>query len=1105
MTTSLLRAFHLPPTLLAVPLLALTGLVPADARAEPADDWDVTIPRGETREISFETDRGTWMSVDVSPDGTWLSFDLLGRIYRLPIGGGDAACLTCDAGLAIDRQPSISPDGASIAFVSDRSGQDDLWIMHADGANPRGVLEEATARVSEPTWMPDGEWIALVRTAWTGDGERETALRLVHRDGGTGLALVDEGRPSWPDPAPDGRSLAFHHRQTGGDDLFSGGVQIARIELDSGRRDAITSGVGARQDRGSSGGAFAPRLSPDGSTLAFARRLPDGSLVWRGHELGARTTLWLRDLRTGTERLLLDPIEVDHARTGKSSRALPGYDWHPDGGSLVLSRFGRLERVDAETGRTEEIPFRATVARSASEAARAENSIGDGPFLVRFPRWQTLSSTGVLAFEAVGRVWIQAPGEPAERITEGAGPLETSPAWSPDGRTLAYVTWGRPDEGHLRVVDIDTGMHRTLTAGAGEYLHPAWSPDGDELAVARGSGATWRGRGLTRNEWWDVGTVPATGGEMRVLDRVPGTHREERLQAVRPSWGPDGRLFFHETRDDDAHLFSVPAGGGPRREHLRVRYADELVVAGDRRQVAFQWANEVFTAPLPDVSESLGAPRIDPTKDRGGSLPVTRRTHEGGFSPRFRADGSLEIGDGDRHLLFAHGATEPEFRSIELEAQRPRPGGRMAFRGARVVTLASAGVLDDATVVVEDGRIACVGTCELDAGVNVLDATGTTIVPGFVDLHAHHHRENRGVLVPRDPEQAIMLAYGVTTVFDPYTWAWGVFAIAEATAAGEIVGPRVYSTGDPIEYGNGFRKEDADSLERIREIALRQKQWGAIGLKQYVLRTRPERQWVAQAARELGLLVTAEGSHLEGNVGMILDGHTAWEHSFSAVPLGPDATRFFGLAGAVYSPTFVVGGPRAWDEEYFYQREDVWKDPKLRRWLPWRASVPHTRTRTLRPEEDYAFPWVAEGLADIVAHGGLGVIGSHGQHHGIGAHWEIEMAASALGPLGALEVASLHAARYLGLEEEIGSVEAGKLADLLVLDRDPLEDIRNTRAIRWVVLEGLVRDAETLDEVWPEATPFGPRDWSQDEMHRSEPVEIDPFPVPSLARPGGTR
>ncbi|MCG8469628.1 MAG: amidohydrolase family protein, partial [Gemmatimonadetes bacterium] len=277
--------------------------------------------------------------------------------------------------------------------------------------------------------------------------------------------------------------------------------------------------------------------------------------------------------------------------------------------------------------------------------------------------------------------------------------------------------------------------------------------------------------------------------------------------------------------------------------------------------------------------------------------------------------------------------------------------------------------------------------------------------------------------------------------------------------------------------GDGSRQNEITSLDVAHQNVARLASWGAISIKEYLQPGRDQRQWVTEAARERGLRVTAEGGSLIYNLGMIMDGHTGWEHPMSYVPLYEDAAKFLGMAEAVYSPTFMVGGPSAWNEEYFYQTYEVWKDEKLRRFTPWRMLIPSTRRRMLRPETDYSYPLLARGLGEIVEHGGWGAIGSHGQLHGLASHWEVWMTAAGMDELGALAVGTLHGAHFLGLEHELGSISEGKIADLLVLDSNPLDDIRNTADIDLVVKDGIVYEAETLDQVWPQAIPFGEYYW----------------------------
>lgn len=459
--------------------------------------------------------------------------------------------------------------------------------------------------------------------------------------------------------------------------------------------------------------------------------------------------------------------------------------------------------------------------------------------------------------------------------------------------------------------------------------------------------------------------------------------------------------------------------------------------------MAFQEGDNVYVAPFPWPGTGGEPLAID--KD-AGATPVTQLTTEGGLFPTWR------------------------------------DGRTLAFTHARIITMVGDEVLEDATLVVEGSRIACVGACDTSGVDEVMDVSGATLMPGIVDMHAHHYRENRGIQPQADFEQAVYLAYGVTANLDNSMWNEVVFTAGELIRSGDLIGPRTFTTGDPLYRGDGARQNELTSYEVAEQNVNRLADWGATAIKQYLQPRRDQRQWVSHAARKKNLMVTSEGSDLAYNIGMILDGQTGYEHPMSYTPLHEDAARLFGAMDAVYSPTFIVGGPGAWNEEYFFQESDVWRDERQQLWMPWRQVIPHTRRHMWRPETDYSFPMIAQAMADVIEHGGGGAIGSHGQAHGIGSHWEIWMVESAMGPHGALRVGTLEGARFLGAEDDLGSLEEGKLADVLVLDADPLEDIRNTTSIRYVMQGGILRDGLTLDEVWPRTTPYPERWWTNPAM-----------------------
>jgi hypothetical protein len=532
-------------------------------------------------------------------------------------------------------------------------------------------------------------------------------------------------------------------------------------------------------------------------------------------------------------------------------------------------------------------------------------------------------------------------------------------------------------------------------------------------------------------------------------------------------------------------LVSTTRVGNERREHLRLRSADAIVPSPSGRWVAYQDRFNVFLARF-DGPASYTAP-LQWSGDRAVSPDpgaVKQLSFAGGIQPRWRTPTILEFVSGNRYFTYDVERGKLDTVTIKLDLPRPIPTGRIALTNARIVTLENRQVIERGTIVVEGSRIACVGRCPTQGVARVMDLGGKTVVPGFVDVHAHHLG---GSPVPvystRRNESALYLAHGVTTVLDPSADPILALSVAEMVDAGRIVGPRTFTTGDammpaPGSQGPATYEEMANYVNRLAD-------WGAISIKFYLAPTRQQRQWVAEAARRRGLSVTNEGADLTYNLSCILDGHTGWEHPMMYVPLYSDASKFFGLAGAVYSPTLAVAGAGYWSEEYFQSRADLWNNPKLRRFTPWSRLVRSIATAE-RPLEEYSFPIMAEAVADIVHAGGKASIGGHGEQTGLDSHWEMWVYGTALRPMETLEVASLGGAYMLGLEDVLGSIKVGKLADLVVLRSNPLTDIRRTTDIASVMKGGVLYDGDTLDEVWPNRRPYGPYPWANSDVYRTE-------------------
>lgn len=1091
--------------LVALLLLLMACAMPVPVAMADADAaWDVRTPRGKTRDIQFSTDEGTWMSVDVSPDGKWIIFDLLGEIYRLPIGGGEAQLLTRDSGIAVNYQPKYSPDGRTVVFVSDRSGQDNLWLMNADGGNIRPLLLDENTRFAEPDWTPDGSAVVATRRfKRPGMGFIVTTdmIWLVPLDGSAPRELLGTGgkpdiaeqragsyrsdmiwngadRFQWPAVSPDGRYVYFHRSWYGGNPRH-----LERIDLRTGliqsvteTKDRYTSDCCAPRPSPTYLGEIAPEPSPDGKWLAFARRIPEGRSREGGHEMTGRTALWLRDLSTGEERVVMDPVTRDTANSlpNWSARVLPAYAWTPDSKSIVITEGGKLRRVTIADGKVATIPFRAHVHRTISGMARNQVSIEDAIFTPRFVRWPNTSPDGSrLVFEAAGTLWIKTlpTGEP-QALAPEANEVQLTPSWSSDGRSIVFTTAVDGRAGHIWVVDTKTRERRRVTAAPGIYMRPSFGAGNKWIYFDRWPAALTRT--ADANEW-ELHRVPVRGGQMEFIARsgVPTfadpAYRDMRHTLVQGE--EDSKLEGIKLPTGERFTLAAAAAG-----------ADELHISPDGQWLAVRQAQDVYVVP----ANSPGAP-VDVLSATAGSQ-VQRVTQTGGGYAHWRKDGTLELASAGDYVTY-----DPKKRvaqSHELGLRLPRAIGKgvVALTGGRVITMKDQQVIERGTVLVRDGRIACVGECDVPAGAKVLDVSGKTLMPGMFDVHAHSFREdgNDEIISLKRAASAAYLAYGVTTIHDPDSAPLPAFTIHDMVEAGRIVGPRTYSTGfsmtciEEARHLRPIRTLD-DALEHVD----RKKHFGVLSMKDYLQCTRTQRQMLAEAARLRGMSMTTEMGPPEYMLSQTMNGHTGWEHSLQFA-LYNDYVQFFGQAGATYSPQSLLSGfSHNMALEYWFSHEPLLEDPKARLWTPWQRSISR-RLFIKKPIAEYMYPVVARDAGRIKAAGGHVAVGAHGEADGVGTHWEVWTLASGMPNQAALEAATIDSARFLGLEGELGSLEPGKIADLLVLDANPLENIRNTATLQWTMKAGVIYSADTLDEIWPVRRSYGELPWVNEEILRDD-------------------
>lgn len=1180
--TTTRRSLALAPALAAGTLLATLAAAPLGAQAPAAaaggnaqQRRPLPLDAGRTHE--FTATRGTWISLDVSPDGQTIVFDLLGDLYTMPAAGGAATRLT--SGLAYDMQPRFSPDGKKIAFISDRSGGDNLWTMSLDLTDTTQVTQGNGNLYVSPEWTPDGQFIAVSRAVGLGGAHK---IHLYSIRGGAGFQLVREPatlKALGASFTPDGRYMYYAART--GDWSYNAIFPQYSLRVYDRERGTNTT-VAARH-----GSAFRPRVSPDGKWLVYGTR----------HD--AETGLRLRDLATGEERWLAYPVQRDDQEARAAVDVLPGYAYTPDSRAIITSYGGEIWRVPLDGAAATRIPFQAPVKLEVGPEVKSAFRVDTARMVtaqqIRNP---AVSPDGKrVVFTAVDRLWIMdlPDGTPRRLTTADLG--EYHPAWSRDGRHLTWVTWDDAG-GHIMRADLSQRTVRPaqVTRAAALYTNPVFTPDGSRIVATRGAA-----RDLQEAFGFFTGPlgatfvwVPAAGGEVTEIAPTGGrdvAHFAADASRIYASSFGEGLVSFRwDGTDVRQHLRVVgappPGGTHPHAEpgiflprRIAPMPADALhagdlepnpqptpagliLVSPDGTQALAQVRNDIYTMPIPLVGGPV--PQISVANLQGTPVPVRRVTDVGGEFPSWGADGrtvhwalgralasynldraqaaddstraaeraradstrraqaqadtlrrlqsrvdsltraEAQVPDSVRARLDslraratadstakaradsiaradttrrAPGGYKAEELRVKVEMPRDVPRGTVVLRGGRAVTMRGREVIEDADVVVTDNRIVAVGPrgqVTVPRGARIVDVSGRTLVPGFVDTHYHAQW-----LIPEiHPKQAwhyrANLAYGVTTTRDPQTATTDILSYADRVETGGMVGPRIYSTGPGLGLPNGENVRDAEHAKTL--MRRYSEYWDTKTLKMYMSGNRQQRQWIIMAAKELGIMPTTEGGlDWRLNLTHALDGYPGIEHALPIAPLYDDVVELLKLSQTTNSPTLLVsyGGP--FGENWFYTTEDVVGDAKLARFTPKQELDARARRRGGSPgpggwflEEEHVFKRHAEFIKRLVEAGGRAGVGSHGQLQGLGYHWELwAMQSGGMSTHDALRTATILGAEAIGFGEDLGSIEPGKLADILVLDANPLENIRNTNTIRYVMKNGRIYDGNTLNEVRP--------------------------------------
>lgn len=1039
--------------------LGLGALLMSASTASAQD----ALPLKPARQLDYQVSSGTFMSLDISPDGKTILFDMLGEIYAMSASGGRAVPIA--TGIAFEVQPTFSPDGKWIAYVSDRSGGDNVWIAHADGSGARRISDEDDGAVrTSPEWSADGKSVYVSRHRIRLD---RYELWRHPIDGGTAELIVpirqktDAPRSAWQStlgvsPSHDGKWLYFA-RHTG-DLSFEDPVAwtIVRRSVATGAEETVIDAAGGRDSANDT--FFRPVISPDGTQLAYATRRM------------AQTTLRIRDLTTGVDRDM-GPAPLDLMNGAAWIDLIPRYNFTPDGKAILIAYQGKIERRPVDGSATTRIPFTARLKLAVGASTRIRFREDTGPVRAKMLQGTSPSPDGKqVAYAALGSVYVQsADGSPSRRLPIEGDPASL-PSWSPDGSRIVYVTWSEIAGGAVWTIAVD-GMSAPVRVSdiSAFYTYPAFTPDGKAIVAVRSSAAARQQGGYL------IGSIraaqliamPAAGGAVRVVASGQFGQRPHFVT------GQPGAAYLM----NENGLVAVDLTSGAQRPVANVRSegfyftealrpADALRISPDGKWIAAQAVEQLYVLPVPADPKPVINLSASPT-------PARRVTDVGADFFEWRGDNSLIWSTGNWLQTLPDMAAPVPKAHVELVAELPRarPDGSILLRGARALTMAHGDtVIDDADILIAGDRIAAIGprgTITVPDGTPTRELGGKTVMPGFIDDHDHIGTIRRGVASYEDWSLRARLAFGVTTSFDPSTLTIDQIAYSDLIDAGLMIAPRLRSTGPAI-----FSRERFQSLDEVRAVLRRYREaWGLHNIKQYRAESRTVRQWIAMASLELGLLPTTEGSHNPKLIlTQLLDGYAGNEHALPIPPFQEDVIGLITRMRTSYVATLLVNtsGPAA--KHYYVAKHDPALDPKVQHfWSPF-IIASKLGQREWASLVDSRSPALAADTAKLAAAGALVGMGSHGDDPGIGFHYEMEAHVDGGMPVPAvLHAATAGAAEAIGRLDDMGTLEPGKYADLIVFDRDPLIDIRNTLSIKLVMRGGQLFDADTLDELWPNA------------------------------------
>ncbi|WP_420794549.1 amidohydrolase family protein [Thalassomonas actiniarum] len=1037
-----------------------------DDKKQDKPSWSVNEPQGQFTTAAIDVTQGTWMNIDLSPDGKTLMFDLLGDIYTMPVSGGEATPLMTD--IAWQMQPKFSPDGQYIAFTSDEDGGDNLWIMNRDGSNAKAVSKETFRLLNSPAWSPDGNFLVGRKHYTSGRSLGAGEVWMYHKTGGQGVMLTkrpndqkDLGEPAF---SHDGKYIYFSQDATPGKtfhyskDSEKGIYKIKRLELETGEIKVVLSGKG---------GAIRPTPSPDGRYLAYISRDD------------FQSNLYLYDLKNGEETLVYQGLERDMQETWAIHGVYPTMAWTPDNKGIIFWAGGKINRLDLRSKKAEVINFHVKTEKKIQTALRFQQDVNPDAFDVNMLRDVQVSPDGrSVIFEAMGHIYRRSlPDGKVKRLTKQKDHLEFNPSFSRDGKKVVYVSWDDEKQGQVRVVSARGGKGKAILDEPGKYIEPSFSPDGKTVVFRKVSGGY-----ITPKKWGlnpGIYSVSSKGGEMKLVTE----------NGLKPHFGDRNDRIYVLRHEENTQLARIDLDGQHDQTIYQGKFATEYKVSPDGKYLAFAERFKVFVTPLVERGEVIeigpGATNL-PVRQLSVRAGEGINWHKGSDeiywslgADLYQAelDGLFAISsdeeqkktEGDDKAKDA--AVTPKTTYLGFKKKTDKPSGKVAFVGGKVLTMEGEQIINNGVVLVEGNKITAVGQqgqVSVPEDAKVIDISGKTLMPGLIDAHAHGPQGNNELIPEQNWSNYAELALGVTTIHNPSYDTSEFFAASEMQKSGQIVAPRLFSTGT-ILYGATAAGYTAhvDNLDDAKFHVERLKKAGAFSVKSYNQPRRDQRQQFVQAARELEMMVVPEGgSLLQHNLTMIVDGHTTLEHSIPTANIYDDVKQLWSHSEMAYTPTLGVAYGGIWGEHYWYDTTDVWRHPRLSKYVPDEILDARSMRRTKAPEHHYNHVNVATVAKELQDLGIKVNSGGHGQREGLAMHWEMwMMAQGGMTPLQAIRTATIAPAVSLGLDSQLGSLKAGKLADMIVVDGDVARDIRLSDKISYTMINGRLYDAETMHEI----------------------------------------